>query len=103
MANFFDELTKAGEEAAFVITENLRSYLISSGWPADAANSVQIVRNGSSFTVKYEGPNVAEAQLLEFGSESIRPSASIRKFLNSEASLMSTYMDRIEEKLGDLI
>jgi hypothetical protein len=103
MTNFLDEITKAGEDTAFVITENLRSYLTSSGWPSDAANSVNIVRNGSSFVVKYEGPNVAQAQLLEFGSESLRPSAAVRKFLNSEASMMSAYMDRIEERLGDLI
>lgn len=89
--------------AAQEITKDLRSYLISLGWPATAASAVVIEYENDDFKVDFDGPFREEAETYEYGSEVIRPTAAVRKYMNREETLHRIYFSILENKLGELV
>ena len=81
----------------------LREYLMSSGWPFEAAMSVLLSYSGETLSYDFEGPAAEAAQTLEFGNESQRPTAAVRKFLNKSEIIEKVYLRNLEDELGDIL
>lgn len=103
MIDFLKASKKASEDATETITTALRDYLAERGWPTSAANSVQIIKNSDNYEIKFEGPDIATAQLYEYGSELERPRADVRRFLNNSEVLAAILMSHLEKELGELV
>lgn len=103
MTNFEDKLKEASVKAAKVITADLRSNLVSSGWPAEVASAVTVVYEQEDFGVEISGPNKDQANALEYGTETRRPTASIRKYFNRSGPVQELYLSVAEEYLGEFV
>lgn len=103
MTDFNADIAKAGLEAAYLITEDIQSHLISAGWPKAAARSVIISHDSSGFKFSLEGDGAKEASVIEYGSEYTRPSANIRKYLSSSGKPDAFLMKSLESYLGELV
>lgn len=102
-STFLSEADKAVDNTAKELTSLLRENLLARGWSFEAAMSVSLFYTGERFDYKFEGPYADDAQTLEFGTEVIRPTAEVRKFLNKNELIEKVYLKNLESGLGDLI
>ena len=100
---FLNKADRAIEETASELSSLLRESLTSAGWPIDAAMSVQLFYTGERFDYTFDGPGAESAKTLEFGTEIVRPTAEVRKFLNKNEIIEKVYLAKLETQLGDLI
>lgn len=101
--SFEHKLRAASRNAAQVLTKDLRQYLISLGWPSQAASAVSIDYDMNAFKVDISGTYADDAKLFEYGSQSMRPTAAIRKYFNRDSKLQDVYFSLIEKEIGDII
>lgn len=101
--SFENRLHNASRNAAQVLTRDLRNYLVSLGWPAQAASAVSIDYEMNDFTVDISGPHADDANLFEYGSQSVRPTAAIRKYFNRGENIQELYFSLVEKELGELV
>lgn len=94
---------KAIEATAIELTNLLRETLTSRGWSTEAAFSVRLFYTGERFDYKFEGAYAEDAKTLEFGTEQVRPTAEVRKFLNKNEIIEKVYLKHLEKGLGDLV
>lgn len=100
---FLAKADTAITKTAVELTSLLRTNLMSGGWGLEASLSTSIFYTGERFDYKFEGPNADEAMTLEFGSEDVRPTALVRKFLNKSQLIDRVYVSKLETELGDLL
>lgn len=101
--SFEHKLKAASRNAAQVLTQDLRQYLLSLGWPSQAASAVSIDYDINAFKVDISGAYADDARLLEYGNEAIRPTAAIRKYFNRDSKLQEVYFSLIEKEIGDIV
>ena len=91
----------ASRSATSKVTRDLRTYLIESGWSAEAASAVSVIYTETDgFSVKITGQHKQTAETLEYGNESMRPTAAIRKYFNDRSSFEHHYKKALEVALG---
>lgn len=95
-------VNKASKEAAVLITTDIQNYLVNAGWSAEAAYSVQITYDASGFGFKFDGSGADKASVLEYGSESERPTAAVRRYLSQSDKPNDILMKRLESHLGEI-
>jgi hypothetical protein len=100
---FLSKADQAITSSEIELTSILRDHLLASGWTYEAALSVSIVYTGERFDYKFEGASTQEAETLEFGSEEMRPTAAVRKFLNKTNVIEQVYVAQLERQLGELV
>jgi hypothetical protein len=104
MTTLFEPKVKAAaKSAAQILTKDLRQYLISLGWPPQAASAVSLHYKLSSFEVEISGQYADDARLFEYGSQAMRPTAAIRKYFNRSERLQEVYFAAIEKEVGDIL
>lgn len=96
-------INNAASTAAAAITRDLRQYLVSLGWTNTAASAVSVHYSSAAFKVKITGTHKKEAEIFEYGTESQRPTAGIRKYLNRDQAIQEIYFDMLEDALGEII
>lgn len=104
MSDLYGYADKASTETAFIVTQRLREYLVSSNWPVSAAESVSVTfNNNDGFDLVFLGEGASKAQDLEYGTEYERPTAAIRKFLKDQSTIEHIYTARLEAYLGEIV
>lgn len=94
-------LKNANRQSTAGVTRDLRTYLMESGWPSEAASAVSVVYTEiDGFSVKITGQHKQAAETLEYGSEALRPTAAIRKYFNDRSSFEHHYKKSLETALG---
>jgi len=101
--SFENRLHNASRNAAQVLTRDLRDYLVSLGWPPQAASAVSIDYEMNDFKVDISGTYADDAKTLEYGSQVMRPTAAIRKFFNRGENIHERYFSLVEKALGELV
>lgn len=102
-----NDYTKAAD-AAIKDTINelnklLHMQLTDRGWPRHVAKAVSLTYDGDEFTYEFSGDYVEQAKTLEFGTERVRPTAEVRKFMSRTSLIEKVYQSNLEERLGDLL
>jgi hypothetical protein len=82
MKNVLKHLPQAAAEAARSMTYDLRNSALDHGWHPEVANSLYIVHDGSEFKVHVPKKHKQTVHELEYGTETQRPTAVLRKFNN---------------------
>jgi len=82
MKHVLKHFPQAVAEAARSMTYDLRNSAIEHGWHPDIANSIHITHNGSEFKVHVPKKHKQTVHELEYGTETQRPTAVLRKFNN---------------------
>jgi hypothetical protein len=101
--SFENRLHNASRTAAQALTRDIRDYLVSLGWPPQAASAVSIDYEMNDFKVDISGQYADDANVLEYGSQVMRPTAAIRKFFNRDENIHGRYFALIEKALGELV
>jgi hypothetical protein len=93
-------LKSAGLKTSTYLTADLRAYLVDFGWDEAAASAVRVVYNTvGGFQLKISGTYKKAAETLEYGNESSRPTAAIRKYFNTPSRIESLYQSALQEEL----
>ena len=99
---YLNNVDSAFKKASLSLTEDLRQELLAAGYSASAAESVVIIFDGEKFDYDFDGDGANEAQTLEFGNESRKPLAVIRKFCSNTNNFESRVEDALRPYLGEL-
>jgi len=73
---------RAVSAAARELTHGLRKSALDHGWPNDAIRGIGVVHDGRSFRLHTAKSVESTVWAQEYGTETSRPTAAIRKFLN---------------------
>jgi hypothetical protein len=93
MIDFKSAVAKAGVDAARSLTMDLYDSAIEHGWHPDIARHLSINFDGQHLRVNYPDHVKSHIENLEYGTETQRPTAVIRKFKNRSADI-----DRVTEQ-----
>jgi hypothetical protein len=96
---FSSAVERAGEKAAEELSEQLSNNAISAGWPADAANSLTVKFNGGNFEMFRSPEHSTVVFDMEFGTESRKGTATIRKTLSSTKETADRFASLYVEEL----
>ncbi|CAB4123834.1 hypothetical protein UFOVP45_36 [uncultured Caudovirales phage] len=92
MKHFTNAIVKAAHDAASQMTADLRHSATEHGWHPDVVNNMRVNYHSGEFKVDIHPDVKDRAFVHEFGDESTRPSAVIRKYdsqtKNAEATLL---------------
>ena len=89
-----------GTEAT--LTEKLRQSAIAHGWHPDVVAHMNVQHKDGAFHAVIAPEYSDRAFVHEFGDESSRPTAVLRKFGNDTNAIHQTYMDKVNEQYGRL-
>lgn len=88
---------KASQDTASFMTHQLRLSALQHGWDRDVVENTHVEYSGKKFTVKVHGDYADRAFVHEYGSETQRPTAVIRKYTNDTAVAEGTLVSQINE------
>lgn len=91
MKSFIDSLDKASKDAARHMQRDLRRQARAHGWNSDVIKNTFVEYDGETYKVKVPGSHADQAFVHEFGSPESRPTATIRKYDNSNGAERALY------------
>lgn len=100
MIDFKEASVKAGTSAANSLTQHLRGLAAKQGWHPRLANSLSVNFDGKGFKVSYPDEVRDDVHRLEYGTETTRPTAVIRKFKNRQAHIDNTFVSHLNQHMG---
>ena len=92
MKKLLEASQKAEQDTATYMTAQLRRQALHSGWDADVANTLHVSQVDGKFVAKVHPNHTDRAFVHEYGTETIRPTATIRKFMNNPKHVNDAYM-----------
>jgi hypothetical protein len=87
-----EALEKAAHNAASYMTTDLRHRALEAGWHPEVAGNLNVTFDGKSFTAHVHPDYKERAFEHEFGSETQRGTAVLRKFANQHADGERSFM-----------
>lgn len=84
VGNFRKYVDSAADRTSISMTSRLRKYAVTNGWNGKVARNTQVAyRPDEGFVVEFADDVREQAMNLEYGTETMRPTAAIRKYENS--------------------
>jgi hypothetical protein len=100
MKHVLKHFPQAAAEAARSMTYDLRNSAIEHGWNPEIANSLRVTHTGSAFKVHVPKKHRKTVHELEYGTESSRPTAVLRKFNNRPEYMEKAFMKSMSRLTG---
>lgn len=91
---------RAGVEAARSLTYDLRSSAADHGWHPDIVSSIHVYYDGNAMKIHVPKHLTTEVHKLEYGTETQRPTAVMRKFNNRQHVINNTIVKALGRQLG---
>lgn len=85
MKKLANTIHKAKQDTARFMTQQLQQHVLQHGWDADVAAHLQVTHKDGKLTTEVHPDYADRAFVHEFGNESTRPTAAIRKYANTPA------------------
>lgn len=83
MKKLANTLHKAKQDTARFMTQQLQQHVLQHGWDADVAANLHVVHKDGRLVTEVH-PNYADRAFVhEYGNETQRPTAAIRKYANN--------------------
>lgn len=92
---------KAAYDTAAFMTADLRERALSSGWHPDVVNNMHVEFGDEGFKVNIHEDHQEKAWIHEYGSESSRPTALLRKYANDHSDAKSMFMNNVAYHGGE--
>lgn len=103
MGNFRKYVDSAAERTSISMTSRLRKYAINNGWNGKVTRNTQVAyRPDDGFVVEFADDVRDEAMNLEYGTETMRPTAAIRKYENS-GHPEEAFIAHLRKEFGDFL
>jgi hypothetical protein len=74
---------KAAHTTAQFMTQQLRHSAMQHGWDSDVVNHMHVIHENGSFKTHVDPEYAERAWVHEYGTETVRPTAVIRKYSNN--------------------
>jgi hypothetical protein len=88
---------KAAQDTASFMTHQLRQSALQHGWDKDVAENTHVEYGSGKFTVKVHPDYSSRAFVHEYGSETQRPTAVIRKYVNDTSVAQGALISQMNE------
>ena len=88
---------KAANDTASFMTHQLRQSALQHGWDRDVVENTSVEYGGNKFTIKVHPDYSARAFVHEYGSETQRPTAVFRKYVNNTSVAQGALVFRMNE------
>lgn len=103
MSDFLKATQEAAELASYNMTARLRKTAYEHGWNSDITrNTVVTYDQDNGYSVVFDDAVKHDAMNLEYGTETIRPTAVIRKYQNT-GHAEKMFMRHLKEKTKGLL
>jgi len=99
---FHSALQKASHETTKFMTSSLRSEARKSGWPSHVVANMGVTYGDNGFEAHVHDRHIDEAKNLEYGTETSRPTAAVRRFKNRQSESSTFLAGRLSHHLGKL-
>lgn len=100
MKKLADAARKAAFKASSLITSDVQSLAVQSGWDGEVASNTLVMFDGSGFKVEVPSDLESAAMNYEYGTTSSRPTAVLRKISNRAEKIEATIVSAAEKELG---
>jgi len=90
-------LKKFSDDAAGNLTDKLRQSALAHGWDKDVVAHLTVEHSNNSFNVHVHPDYQDRAFVHEYGSETQRPTAVIRKFSNRKAEIQAAIAGNLDQ------
>lgn len=97
MKKYLSAVTNATHDIAKFMTYDLRSVAVREGWEPEVASGLSISYDGNKFAYNLGDQFSEQAFNHEFGTETTRPKATVRRYLN-DLSGAQKVMGKLIEK-----
>jgi len=91
---------KAAYQAGLYMTADVRHRAMEHGWHPEVASNTNIMYDGTQYKVEVHDDFESQAMDLEYGTETMRPTAVIRKYGNNTSQAEHAFMTVLEKDLG---
>jgi hypothetical protein len=98
---YIEAVAKAKQDTARFMTRQLRQHATDNGWDSEVVNNMHVTHENGKFSTHVHPAHVEKAMNLEYGTESQRPRAAVRKFLNDSKTSERAFMTRINHHLKE--
>lgn len=102
MKKLLEATQKAKQDTAQYMTAQLRQHAIQNGWDADVANTLQVAHENGKFVAKVHPDYADRAFVHEYGTETVRPTATIRKFMNDPHVINNAFMVTLDRRWKEM-
>jgi hypothetical protein len=99
---FKSALHQASHETTRLMSAQLRTEAKASGWPHHVVRNMGVTYGPNGFEAHVHDAHKAEAEDLEYGTPSQRPTAAVRRFANRTKEAEDFLVGRMSKMLGDL-
>ena len=96
MKRLLEVTQKAKADTARLMTSQLRQHAHESGWDGDVIDSLQVVHEDGKFRTQIHPDYAARAFTHEYGSETVKPTGTIRKYMNDPIHTGDAFMAALE-------
>jgi hypothetical protein len=100
LRSILDNLHSAAHDTAQYIQGEIRKSAISHGWDKKVVNNLHVRFHDNKFNVYVHDKYMGAALTHEFGNESKRPTAAIRKYSNTPTGAGSKFIESLGEHMG---
>jgi hypothetical protein len=90
-----EAIQKSTGDVASSLTTKLRESALEHGWDRDVVANLHVVHNNGSFDVHVHPDYKDRAFVHEYGNESVRPTAVIRKFSNQKGVIHGELLQHV--------
>lgn len=103
MKSIHDALHQAANHSALYMEHELRTNAIRQGWHPSVAHGLHVGYVDGEFKVSVDADKHAAAHLHEYGDETTRPTAVIRKHGNNTSMAEKAFIRSLEKQLKGLL
>lgn len=103
MKTLVEAALKAAEDTAVVLTHGVRDSAVSHGWDDGIVSNMAVSYSNNSYSVDIHPEVEPLAMDKEFGTETSRPTAAIRKYGNDLSKAEQAFIRSLELQLGETL
>lgn len=102
MKHIHSAINEAAKQTSRYMTGQIRKEAKASGWPRHIAANMGVVYDDNRFQVHVHDRHFEEAQTLEYGTETQRPTAAIRRASNRTKEADQFFTSTLRSIVGEL-
>jgi hypothetical protein len=102
MKHIHSAIEHAAKQTSRYMTGQLRRETKASGWPRQVSANMGVIYDNKKFQVHVHDSHISEANDLEYGTTSSRPTAAIRRSTNRTQDADAFFMKTLRKVVGEL-
>jgi hypothetical protein len=102
MKHIHSAIDAAAKHTSRYMTGQLRKEAKASGWPRHVSANMGVIYEDKKFEVHVHDKHLSEANDLEYGTTSSRPTAAIRRSSNRTHQADAFFMKTLHKLVGEL-